>query len=130
MAITYEIDVERRTILVRATGELTEHELLDCHHRLARDPAVRPEFSILFDLRGARGESIATEGIRALAGLPLVLSQTSRRAVVVGTDLGYGMARMYGLRRGDRMRAFEVFRDLEEAKRWVELPSAAPPGRP
>jgi hypothetical protein len=27
---------------------------------------------------------------------------------------------MYGLRRGDRMTAFEVFRDLGEAERWIE----------
>ena len=124
MAITYEINMEHKNILVTATGKLTAQELLDLHHCFARDPEVRPDFSILFDLRQAHGESFATEGVRELASLPLILSQTSRRAVVVRSDLGYGMARMYGLRRGDRTTAYEVFRDLDEARRWVELDRA------
>jgi hypothetical protein len=121
MALTYEIDTQRKIILVAAAGQLTAQDLVELHHRFAADPAVRPEFSILFDLREAHGEQFSAESVRELANLPLLLSQTSRRAVVVRDDLGYGIARMYGLRREDRVVSYEVFRDLDEARRWVEV---------
>src|SRR5262245_40949323 len=123
MALTYTIDAAQKNIRVIATGELSPEELVDLHHRFAGSPEVRPDFSILLDLRQARGEGFTTEGVRtlaALAALPTRLDPASRRAVVVRSDLGFGVARMYGLRRGDRITAFEVFRDLEEAERWIE----------
>jgi len=120
MALTYTIDAAQKNIRIIATGELSPEELVDLHHRFAGSPEVRPDFSILFDLRQARGEGFTTEGVRTLAALPTILDPASRRAVVVRSDLGFGVARMYGLRRGDRITAFEVFRDLEEAERWIE----------
>ena len=121
MALTYEINAEQKNIRVTATGEISPEELVDLHHRFAATPGVQADFSILFDLRQAqvRADSFTTDGVRALAALPTILDPASRRAVVVRTDFGFGIARMYGLRRGDRMTAFEVFRDLGEAERWI-----------
>jgi len=65
--------------------------------------------------------------VRTLAVLPAILDPASRRAVVVRSDFGFGIARMYGLRRGDRMTAFEVFRDLGEAERWIKRGGERPP---
>jgi hypothetical protein len=47
-----------------------------------------------------------------------VLSPESRRAVVVPTVLGYGMARMYELFRGEG--AARVFKDYDKARQWIE----------
>jgi len=121
MATTYEINAERGVIVVTVTGDLTDEGLFDMHRRLAEDPAVRRDFALLFDLREAHGESVTTDGVRALAGLPLVLSPESRRAVVVPTDLGFGMARVYGMRREAKGSKVEVFRDFAEACRWIGL---------
>ena len=120
MALTYTINAAQKNIRVTATGELSPEQLVDLHHRFAGAPEVRPDFSMLFDLRQASGGSFTTDGVRTLAELPTILDPASRRAVVVRTDLGFGVARMYGLRRGDRITAFEVFRDLDEAERWIE----------
>lgn len=125
MPLTYEIDEMRGLITVTAIGELNNQQLIDLHNLFASDPAVRPEFAILFDMRGATDAGVTPEGVRNLAGLPFILSRESRRAVVVRSDLGFGMARMYGLRREPRGPAFEVFRDIEEAKRWIGLDRAA-----
>jgi hypothetical protein len=125
MPLTYEIDDMRGVITVTATGELTDQQLIDLHNRFASDPAVRPAFAILFDMRGATDAGVTPEGVRNLAGLPFIVSRESKRAVVVRTDLGFGMARMYGLRREARGPAFEVFRDIDEAKRWVGLDTTA-----
>ena len=122
MAITYEINTEQKNIRVTATGELSPEELVDLHHRFAGTPEVQEDFSILFDLRGAQAasESFSADSVRTLAALPNLLAPASRRAIVVCSDFGFGIARMYGLRRGDRMTAFGVFRDLNEAERWIE----------
>lgn len=121
MALRYEINTAQKNIRVTATGEVSPEELIDLHHRFAATPDVRPDFSILFDLRHAQAprDGFTTDGVRALAALPTILSPASRRAVVVRSVLGFGIARMYGLRRGDRMTAFEVFRDLGDAERWI-----------
>jgi len=121
MPATYEINAARGVIIVTVTGDLTDAGLLEMHRRLADDPAVKPSFSVLFDLRQANGQSVTTDGIRALAGLPLVLSPESRRAVVVPSDLGFGMARMYGMRRAQKGTKVEVFRDFDDASHWIGL---------
>ena len=122
MALNYEIDTERKNIRVTATGENSPAQFVDLHHDFAGTPTIQADFSILFDLRGAQvpHDGFTTEGVRTLAALPTILDPALRRAVVVRSDFGFGIARMYGLRRGDRMSAFEVFRDLGEAERWIE----------
>ena len=122
MALNYESDTERKNIRVTAMGEVSPAQFVDLHHHFAATSTIEADFSILFDLRGAQvpHDGFSTEGVRRLAALPTILDPASRRAVVVRSDFGFGIARMYGLRRGDRMSAFEVFRDLGEAERWIE----------
>ena len=122
MAINYEINTEQKSIRVTATGAISPEEFVDLHHRFAGAPEVQADFSILFDLRTAQApsESFSMDSVRTLAALPNLLDPAARRAVVVRSDFGFGIARMYGLRRGDRMTAFGVFRDLGEAERFIE----------
>ena len=44
-----------------------------------------------------------------------------RTVFVVPTDLGFGMARMYEMLSEARGGGMRVFRDYDEARRWVEL---------
>jgi hypothetical protein len=121
MPTTYEINAARGIVIVTVTGELTDESLFEMHRHLAGDLAVKPSFAVLYDLRQANGSSVTTDGVRALSDLPLVLSPASRRAVVVPGDLGFGMARMYAMRRGTKGGAVEVFRDFAEASHWIGL---------
>jgi hypothetical protein len=89
--------------------------------QLENVPEIRPDFSLLIDLRQAQGSGVSSAGVRALAERPLVLSPGSRRAVVVPSDLGFGMARMYELLSEDRGGGTRVFRDYGEARRWLEV---------
>ena len=122
MALRYEINTERKNIRVTAAGEVSPEDFVDLHHRFAAAPDVRADFSILFDLRHAQSpcNGFSSDGVQTLATLPNILSPASRRAIVVRSVLGFGIARMYGLRRGDRMTDFGVFRDLGEAERWID----------
>jgi hypothetical protein len=113
-----QIDPRKRVVTLRVSGELDDSGLLRLADELRKDPEVQPDFSLLIDLTGASGRQVTSGGVRTLVSEPLVLSPTSRRAVVVPSDLGYGMARMYELQR-EKGGATRVFRDFDEALRWV-----------
>ena len=62
---------------------------------------------------------MTSAGVRELASRSPVLAHSSRRAIVAPSDLGFGMARMYGALREESGGGVRVFRDLDEARRWV-----------
>jgi hypothetical protein len=113
------IDTAAQLVILRVSGKLGDGELLSLAQYIASAPGVTPDFSFLIDLRQADGTTVTPVGVRLLARQRLVLSPKSRRAVVVPTDLGYGMARMYEILREPRGGATVVFRDYDEAERWV-----------
>jgi hypothetical protein len=120
MQIDRQIDAVARVIILKVNGSLGDQELLSLAGLLENAPEIGSDFSLLIDLRQANGENVTSVGVRALAARPLVLSSASRRAVVVPSDLGFGMARMYDMLSDSRGGATRVFRDYDEARRWVE----------
>lgn len=115
-----KVDTEARLVVLEVVGDLGDRDLLALADELEGAPEVERDYSLLIDLREARGKSVTTAGVTALATRSLVLSPQSRRAVVVPSQLGFGMARMYGLLREQRGGAARVFLDYAEARRWVE----------
>jgi hypothetical protein len=109
-----------RVVVLRVSGTLGDRELAALADQLEKGPDVETDFSLLIDLREADGRKVTSAGVRALAKRRLVLSPESRRAVVVPSELGFGMARMYELLCGDRGGSTRTFRDCDEARRWVE----------
>jgi len=119
MRVSREVDRTRRIVILGVSGELDDEGLLRLVAELQKDPEVTPNFALLIDLREASGLAVTGNGVRALVAQPLVLSPISRRAVVVPTDLGFGMARMYEILREHRGGGIRAFRDFDEAQRWV-----------
>src|SRR5262249_35310381 len=119
MQIERKIDATARVVTLQVNGSLGDQELLSLADELEKATEVTSDFSLLVDLRQANGQAVTRTGVRALVGRPLVLSAVSRRAIVVPSDLGFGMARMYEMLRGDQGATTRVFRDYDEALRWV-----------
>jgi len=119
MRVSREVDGTNRVVTLGVSGELDDDGLLALAAELQKDPEVTPDFALLIDLRKANGLAVTGHGVRALVAQPLVLSRASRRAVVVPSDLGFGMARMYEMLREDRGGGTRAFRDFDEAQRWV-----------
>jgi hypothetical protein len=119
MEVQRTIDRAARLVTLTVSGDLGDAELLRLGDEVAQAPDLEPDFSLLIDLRQAHGQKVTTAGVYQLVEQELVLSPTSRRAVVVPTDLGFGMARMYEMRRTNRGGGPRVFRDYDEARRWV-----------
>lgn len=119
MQVVRETDVARRVVVLTVSGEIGDQDLMGLADELGNAPDVEADFSLLIDLREADGRNVTSAGVEALAQRPLVLSPESRRAVVVPSQLGFGMARMYELLRQERGGSTRVFRDYDEADRWV-----------
>ena len=119
MRIERQVNAADRVVILSVSGDLGDQELPAIASELEKDPEVQPDFSLLIDLREASGRSVTSAGVRALADRSLVLSPESRRAVVVPSELGFGMARMYEILRENPRGAMQVFRDFDEAQRWV-----------
>jgi hypothetical protein len=119
MQVERTIDPATRVVVLTVSGDIGDAELLRLGDELAETPELESDFALLIDLRQARGEKVTTAAVYRLVERPLVLSAESRRGVVVPTNLGFGMARMYEMLRKNRGGSPRVFRDYDEALRWV-----------
>jgi hypothetical protein len=127
MAITYEIDEDAGIATVTASGSIGQAEDLECFRALLADRAYRPGMGLLLDYR--ERESVATtEQVKQFVAAGEKLREAfgdPRIAVVVSGDVAFGMARMYSALAEESSVPTSVFRDLEEAMRWL---AGEPPG--
>jgi len=119
MQVEREIDSAARVVILKLKGRLRDQDLLSLAGELEKAPEIAPSFSLLIDLREANGREVSNTAVRALAARRLVLSSASRRAVVVPSEFGFGMARMYEILREGQGGVARAFRDYDEAGRWV-----------
>lgn len=117
MNVDQQIDQEQRLVVLTITGRMNDGDLLSLADRVEKDEAISRDFGLVMDMRLADGDAITTEGVRALASRRLALNASSRRAVVVPSGLGYGMARMYQMLRTEG--SPNVFTDYDAAYRWA-----------
>lgn len=127
MGITMTVDHARRCVLVRAAGTIALDDIR-AHLEEERLAAGLP-YGELIDGRGCR-PSVSPEDVRAIVDTLRRLGRGSRlgpTAVIVDSDVEYGMLRMLGLLM-DGVCAIQPFRRQEEADQWlaefraVELP--------
>jgi len=119
MAAFYKIDKERKLVMTTASGVLTMAEALGHQEKLRKDPDFAPSFSQLFDVTHVTDVQLTAEDVRTLARRS-VFSPDSRRAILVNSDLKFGLARMFEVLR-DTMgeKGIRVFRNLDEALEWI-----------
>ena len=120
MPITYERDDGRRRIVVTTIGIVGIDDLLAVIDRQGREGTW--QYGILYDSR--RVASVASQ-TDVRAGLKHVeaLSRTHGRrgpvAFVTTMPAAFGMVRMYSTLAGQLHQAVEVFRDIDDAERWL-----------
>lgn len=121
MPIDYVINEERGIIFSKATGTMTDEATMRHRDSFIQDPAFKSSLWQLLDLTEVDDFQMTQKGIRVLAERN-PFSEGSRRAIAVGNDVAYGMARMYQLLTDQHAHDLTVFKDLEEAKAWLGLP--------
>jgi hypothetical protein len=119
MSFFYKIDKERRLVMSTAAGVLSKADVLGHQNQLLKDPDFDPSFSQLADLRHVTGLDVTAAGMRELTART-IFSAESRRAVIVSSELAYGLSRMFEIFRESKgERGIRVFRKLEDALDWV-----------
>jgi hypothetical protein len=118
MAFAYVVDPGRSLVLSRGFDTLTDADLLNHVRSVRANAAFRGDMCQLADFRDVVQIAISAAGIRELAALN-PWGPGARRAVVVGSDYAYGMARMYQIIREPSEEELEIFRDLGEALDWL-----------
>ena len=118
MPASYEIDPQRRLVLSRGWGVLTDEDLITHYERLRADPAFDPTYGQLADLREV--ERVATAGvtIEVVARLR-VFAPGVRRAVIAPEEVAFTVARLFASHAEPQDQQIEVFRDAKAAEDWV-----------
>ncbi len=130
MPCEFLIDTDRRLVISRGTGTFCYADFLEHMEKLGLDPRFRPEFDHVVDCREFERFDLTTTQIREMGGQSL-FAATSKRALVVSSDLHFGLARMFATyREVNSGQVTMVFRDMPEATAWLGLPQDYDPGSP
>jgi hypothetical protein len=122
MPISYRIDEAKKLVLTTASGVLTDSDILQLKSSLVSDPRWTPGMRELSDVRSIDRLDVTTAGVQMMMQsdeLHARALDSYRLAIVVAHQLVYGMARMYQMLTEHSVPNVRVFRDMEEAKRWL-----------
>jgi hypothetical protein len=122
MPIRYEINSTANLITLTATGKLAYNDVTAAFQERLKDPAYRPGMHLLLDGREAifdfTGSDVSSlveffEGRRDERGAGF------RFALVSKLDVTFAMGRVFEAYAEKLPETIRVFRDFDEAKRWV-----------
>jgi hypothetical protein len=120
--IRFEVDAARRTRVARFSGVVDDHELLGSYAGLVEEPGYDPTLNDLVDMTAVDRLDVSTAAVRQLVSMFTPLDHAgvvTRLAIVAPRDHVFGMARMYEILRSDAPEMIAVFRDMDEAQRWL-----------
>ena len=123
-AIEFAFDPARRLRTARFHGVVRDDDLAGAYQALVASPDYDAGADDLVDLRGVTHLGVTSEGLRGIMELfaPIDdLGIATRLAIVAPNDAVYGVSRMYEMLRGDGVpEEISVFRDVDEAMRWLD----------
>jgi hypothetical protein len=120
LPVTYSIDPERRLVISRAWGAITDDDVREHARVLGADPLFDPTFRQLVDMSGITEDFVGTSTKRQASQNQLFVPGV-RRAWVASGDYTFGMARMYAVAAESKGQTIGVFRTMSEAEEWLGL---------
>ena len=120
MPATYLIDVERKLVISRAWGVVTDDDVLEHNRMLRADPLFDPTYRQLVDMSGITDDLVDSKTKRDVS-LNQFFAPGVRRAWVSANDFSFGMARMYAVAAESQGQTIGVFRERREAEEWLGL---------
>jgi hypothetical protein len=116
----HHIDLALGLVRTREWGEVSDEDLRSLYDRIRADPAFKPSYRQLCDLRDVTRITSSVETLRFLAQLEL-FAPGAKRAIVVGREVDFGLARLFQTYSEAEGGTVEVFRNMTEAERWLGL---------
>jgi hypothetical protein len=128
VTVGYSIDSD--IVVFQTSGEYGPDELRATLRAALADPALPAKPLILVDIRGSisiqkRSASEIAETARFVAALSAQFGP--RLALVVDSDVAYGLMRIAAVHAAQGGVDIQVFREFEPARAWLQGPSGAPP---
>ena len=120
MGATYSIERDRFLIRTHVSGSITSPQLLEMYERMIADPHFSAAYNQLADWREVTELRVLTSAVREAAKSHPFIAGT-KRAIVVGSDVVYGVARVFAAHAEHVGQDVRVFRDMEDALEWVGL---------
>jgi hypothetical protein len=125
MPASYAIDKQKRLVVTSAWGKCTVEDALEFRRQILKDEDFDPSFAQLADFSAVTTIDISPGEVRMLAWMS-PFSPGSRRAIVVQSQLAFGLARIFETLRTLRgERYIRVFHTREEALAWIFLKDQA-----
>jgi hypothetical protein len=122
MHIARFIDLEKGIVYSTVTGTITVAEVRADMARLAAEPVYAPDMPGIIDMCNATA-GLSSDELRQIAEVvknsPKVVAHT-RRALLVSTDLMFGLYRMFATFASDGSMEYQIFRDKKPAYAWIE----------
>jgi len=121
MPVDYVVDESRQLVVWTATGATTDAEWRACEERSRQDPRCLAIPRVLVDV--SANESVLSRSyVTGLVGRLLADPHPpgSRWAIVVSQDVSAGVSHQVGGFLGSIGVDVRVFREREEAERWLE----------
>lgn len=121
MPIEHEVDIRQHLLRVRRWGNISTHDEAGACRDRAKDPLIVPGIPVLVDCTHIEPAD-STEVIRYLADCISQIAAELRcgpLAIVVSTDVEYGMSRMYMAYTEMAHQETNVFRSEKEALDWL-----------
>jgi len=120
MAIGYTIDREREIVLSRGWSDVSGKDMLMHARALGADATFVPQYRQLIDVRHVGRADVTANTIWSLA-VDSPFRSGARRAIVVGSNAHYGLARMFELLRYGMGDDILVTRDIDEGIQWLNM---------
>ena len=121
MSITYSFEPESGILRTRCAGHVTLEDTLEHFRQVAEDPALPKRYKALLDIDQLTSVPATAQLRGALSGLDRILKDAvwDRWAIVAQSDVAFGMSRMFQVFLEDLGVPCRVFRDLDDAERWL-----------
>jgi len=122
MPVSHYVDRARGILFVTRSGTINRHDEDRSFQKRNDDPSIIPGIPVVVDCTGVDPPD-TTEIVQYIADHSMHTAQRLKcgpLAIVVGSDVEYGMARMYQLLTETVHPDMEIFRSAQEAIDWLD----------
>lgn len=128
MPVTHSFDEDGSLVLCRADGVIDDVTLIAHLRQLAADERVKPQHRVSFDFRAVEDCTLTGQAVRGAAKLVEEMrarhdeaaASAPRVALLVPSDVAFGLGRMFCSLVAHLPGSVRVFRDEAEAQRWLD----------
>ncbi len=124
MPLKYKIIPELKIVYVRGTEKVTTDDIMTEGARMFAENEWANGFNILCDYREITDFNLKTEDIEKIVDQDKnneLLFDKSKCAIVAGSDLIFGISRMWEILSEDNKIMTMIFRNIEDALKWLGI---------